>query len=132
MSEKNKISLTKYFKGDCSTLDREQMKDFGHDAAFYEDYLSLQAKDKFDEVVEISSVKAYENNKIAEEFLENVQKGHEKVETIKHQETDQMIRRLKNEHDSLKRAGYIEASIILYGVFLMGLFIAVGLLILQK
>lgn len=125
-------NLDRSLKGESSTEEMNQLHTFLHDANQYKDYLRddvLQKTESANQMVEQASTLG---NPSATSLAEDIYNGRKKSEDKVQKQTEEMIRTLKQKQGSERRAGYIQATIILYAVLMLGIFISVGLLLLQK
>lgn len=110
----------------------DELNDFLQYGNFYKDYLREDTRGKLETAGEIINRESILGNPEADSFVEQIYKGQKAREDKVTRETSQMIRKLNNKNKSENRAGYIEATIILYVIFILGIFLSLGLLLIQK
>lgn len=113
-------------------MNRNSKKTMAVDGVYYENYLTPEARDNVQEIISEAQMRSIQGDVESQEILSEVQ-------TIANQREEQVVaeeksyqRTLQKKEQEEKRAGFINASIILYFVLLFGVLIASALIFFQK
>jgi len=113
-------------------MDHKDKRTMAVDGFYYENYLSPEARDNVNDVINEAQLRAMQGDIESQAILKDVQDVMDMREKQVLKEEQNFQRTLKNQEREEKRAGYINASIILYFVLLFGVLLASALIFLQK
>lgn len=113
-------------------MEQQKMKILASDGTKYQNYLSDHAQRAVNDLSNKAQVALLSGNQDAREIVDSIQKINELKEQAVAKEERDFQKSLKLQKQSEKRSGYIRASILLYVVFIFGIFIACGLILFQK